>query len=62
MDFELNPLTVDWIDEMTDEQCMEIFWLYVENPEEFLNAHAPALLGRAMRFALHEVANQTRRA
>ena len=28
-----------WIDELSDEQCMEIFWLYVDPPEEFLSAH-----------------------
>jgi hypothetical protein len=45
-----------WIDELADEQCMEIFWLYVDPPEPFLAAHSPALLGRAMRYALHRVA------
>jgi len=45
----------DWIDELTDSQCMEIFWLYVEPPEEFLSRHPPALLGRAMRHALRQV-------
>ncbi len=44
-----------WIDELTDEQCMEIFWLYVEPPEPFLERHPPALLGRAMRYALKAV-------
>jgi len=34
---------------------MEIFWLYVDPPDEFLARHAPALLGEAMRRALREV-------
>lgn len=46
----------NWIDELTDEQCMEIFWLYVDPPEPFLEAHPVPLLGRAMRYALHAVA------
>lgn len=57
------PLTVtpavardpSWIDELSDEQCMEIFWLYLESPDEFLNAHPAPLLGAAMRFALRRV-------
>jgi hypothetical protein len=51
----------DWIDQMSDEQCMEIFWLYVDPPEPFLEGHPPALLGRAMRYALHQVADETAR-
>jgi hypothetical protein len=46
----------DWIDEITDEQCMEIFWLYVDPPEPFLKSHPPQLLGAAMRYALRAVA------
>lgn len=45
----------DWIDELTDSQCMEIFWLYVDPPEEFLEAYPAPLLGAAMRHALREV-------
>lgn len=45
-----------WIDALSDEQCMEIFWLYVDPPEPFLAAHPPALLGQAMRYALRQVA------
>ena len=48
---------LDWIDELSDEQCMEIFWLYVDPPEPFLAAHPPALLGQAMRYALKQVAS-----
>jgi hypothetical protein len=44
-----------WIDELSDSQCMEIFWLYVDPPEEFLSRYPPALLGRAMRQALRQV-------
>jgi hypothetical protein len=52
------PSGTSWIDELTDEQCMEIFWLYVEPPEPFLERYPPALLGKAMRFALRAVALQ----
>ncbi len=45
----------EWIDELSDEQCMEIFWLYVDPPEPFLQSYPPELLGQAMRFALREV-------
>lgn len=45
----------DWIDELSDSQCMEIFWLYVDPPEEFLRAHPAPLLGAAMRHALRLV-------
>jgi hypothetical protein len=51
---------MDWIDEIDDAQCMEIFWLYVDPPEPFLAAHPPALLGQAMRFALRQVAEAHR--
>ena len=50
------PSGTGWIDELTDEQCMEIFWLYVEPPEPFLERYPPALLGGAMRYALKAVA------
>ena len=50
-----HPTSADWIDDLTDEQCMEIFWLYVDPPEPFLQKHPPALLGRAMRYALREI-------
>ena len=54
----ITPIRGDdtsWIDELTDEQCMEIFWLYVDPPEPFLAAHPPELLGAAMRHALRQV-------
>jgi hypothetical protein len=50
----------DWIDALSDEECMEIFWLYVDPPEPFLAAHPPALLGQAMRFALRRVSDAAR--
>jgi hypothetical protein len=49
------PQDPKWIDELSDEQCMEIFWLYVESPDEFLNSHPAPLLGAAMRYALRHV-------
>ncbi|MDH5284899.1 MAG: hypothetical protein OEW80_13550 [Gemmatimonadota bacterium] len=47
----------DWIDQITDSQCMEVFWLYVDPPEPFLARFPPALLGAAMRHALREIAS-----
>ena len=49
----------DWIDELTDSQCAEVFWLYVDPPEPFLARYPPALLGQALRYALRQVAAQT---
>ena len=46
----------DWIEELTDEQCMEVFWLYVEPPGPFLERYPSALLGQAMRYALRSIA------
>jgi hypothetical protein len=51
----------DWIDDLSDEECMEIFWLYVDPPEPFLQRHPPALLGQALRFALKAVARAAAR-
>lgn len=51
-----GPPSLDWIDELTDEQCMEVFWLYVDPPEPFLQRYPPALLGKALRYALRAVA------
>ena len=45
-----------WIDDLTDAQCMEVFWLYVDPPEPFLQRYPPALLGQALRYALRAVA------
>lgn len=45
-----------WIDELSDEQCAEVFWLYVDPPEPFLARHPPRLLGRALRHALKLIA------
>ena len=58
-DASLEGPRFGWIDELTDSQCMEIFWLYVDHPEEFLARHPPPLLGRAMREALRQVASWT---
>jgi len=49
------PLGASWIEELSDEQCMEIFWLYVEQPEAFLASRPAPLLGAAMRHALRLV-------
>jgi hypothetical protein len=54
--FHREAPPVDWIDQLTDEQCMEVFWLYVDPPEPFLQRYPPALLGQALRYALRAVA------
>lgn len=51
-----DKLGADWIDQLTDSQCMEVFWLYVDPPEPFLERFPPALLGQALRHALRQVA------
>ena len=51
-----NDEDFGWIERMTDEQCMEVFWLYLDPPEPFLTQHSPRLLGMAMRRALQEIA------
>ena len=56
-----NESGTDWIDDLEDEQCMEIFWLYVDPPEPFLKRYPPALLGQALRYALKQVAASTSR-
>lgn len=47
---------LDWIEAMTDAECQEVFWLYVDPPEPFLAKYPPRLLGAAMRRALREIA------
>ena len=47
----------EWIDTMPDDECAEVFWLYVDPPEPFLERYPPALLGAAMRHALRVVFN-----
>ena len=49
----------DWIDTMPDAECAEIFWLYVDPPEPFLERYPPELLGAAMRHALRIVFTAT---
>ena len=60
-DVQPDERGIAWIDDLTDAQCMEIFWLYVDPPEPFLQSHPPALLGEAMRYALRRVAAATAR-
>lgn len=45
----------DWIDDLTDDQCLEVFWLYLESPEDFFAKHPKPLLGQALRYALRRV-------
>lgn len=45
-----------WIEELTDAECQEVFWLYVDPPEPFLAKYPPQLLGAALRRALREIA------
>ena len=42
----------DWIDDLTDDQCLEVFWLYVESPDDFFAKYPKPLLGQALRYAL----------
>jgi hypothetical protein len=58
-EFRPDESGVEWIDDLTDAQCMEIFWLYVDPPEAFLSRHPPALLGVALRYALRAVVRET---
>jgi hypothetical protein len=41
-----------WIDDLTDDQCLEVYWLYLEEPDEFFKKYPKALLGQALRYAL----------
>lgn len=54
----MTTLDATWIDELSDEECMEVFWLYVDPPEPFLNAHPAPLLGAAMRHALRLIVRE----
>jgi hypothetical protein len=55
-----RQLDHSWIDEMSDADCMAVFWLYVDPPEPFLAAYPPPLLGAAMRYALRTIAESQR--
>jgi hypothetical protein len=58
----VEPSTdTSWIDEISDKECMDVFWLYVDPPEPFLAAHPPRLLGAAMRYALKAIAERPAR-
>ncbi len=45
----------EWIDQLTDDQCLEVFWLYLEDPETFFARHPKPLLGQALRYALRAI-------
>ena len=45
----------DWIDNLTDDECLEVFWLYLESPDEFFARYPKPLLGQALRYALRHV-------
>ncbi len=53
---ETGSAELAWIDALTDAECQEVFWLYVDPPEPFLAKYPPRLLGAAMRRALREIA------
>ena len=55
-----EPGGSDWIDQLSDSECMEIFWLYVDPPEPFLERYPAPLLGQAMRYALRAVVSGSR--
>lgn len=46
---------VAWIDTLSDDQCLEVFWLYLEDPDAFFARYPKPLLGQALRYALREV-------
>ena len=45
----------DWIDDLTDDQCLEVFWLYLDSPGDFFSRYPKPLLGQALRYALRAV-------
>ena len=47
-----DDTATDWIDDLTDDQCLEVFWLYLETPDEFFAKYPKPLLGYALRYAL----------
>ena len=49
----------DWIDDLTDDQCLEVYWLYLESPDEFFARYPKPLLGQALRYALREVMKES---
>ena len=44
-----------WIDDLTDDECLEVFWLYLESPEEFFGKYPKPLLAEALRYALRQI-------
>jgi hypothetical protein len=45
----------DWIEDLSDDECLEVLWLYLEEPEEFFARYPKPLLGQALRYALRAV-------
>ena len=45
----------DWIDDLSDDQCLEVLWLYLEDPDAFFARYPKPLLGQALRYALRQV-------
>lgn len=41
-----------WIEDLTDDECLEVYWLYLEEPEAFFKKYPKPLLGQALRYAL----------
>jgi hypothetical protein len=56
----LEPIAngTGWIDELTDDQCLEVLWLYLDDPDTFFAEHPKRLLGQALRYALKKVAEE----
>jgi hypothetical protein len=46
----------EWIDAMSDAECIEVFRLYAESADELLERHGSAFIARAVRYALRYVA------
>jgi hypothetical protein len=46
----------DWIDAMTDDDCLEVFRLYTDAADELLARHGAVFIAHAVRYALYHVA------
>ena len=56
----MNPIVpyesgTAWIEDLTDDQCLEVFWLYLEAPEEFFGKYPKPLIAQALRYTLRRL-------
>jgi len=45
-----------WIEQMSDDECVEVLRLYAESAEELVSRHGAPLIAAAVRYALRAVA------